>query len=111
MNIVMELRKCCNHPYLFEWPISDAGEEAAGEGPALTPSLSRSGRPVGEEAVDEVLVQASGKMLLLDRLMAKLTKNGHKALLPSLRVEGRLGESGGRTKSERWGARCSSSRR
>ena len=110
-NLLMQLRKCCNHPYLFEWPISDAGEEAAGEGPALTPSLSRSGRPVGEEAVDEVLVQASGKMLLLDRLMAKLTKNGHKALLPSLRVEGRLGESGGRTKSERWGARCSSSRR
>ncbi|EOD33503.1 hypothetical protein EMIHUDRAFT_455796 [Emiliania huxleyi CCMP1516] len=84
-NLLMQLRKCCNHPYLFEWPISDAGEEAAGEGPALTPSLSRSGRPVGEEAVDEVLVQASGKMLLLDRLMAKLTKNGHKALLPSLR--------------------------
>jgi len=58
-NLLMQLRKCCNHPYLFEWPISDAGEEA----------------------VDEVLVQASGKMLLLDRLMAKLTKNGHKVLI------------------------------
>jgi len=36
-NLLMQLRKCCNHPYLFEWPISDAGEEAAGEGAGSHP--------------------------------------------------------------------------
>lgn len=28
----MQLRKCCNHPYLFEWPLDDDGEELVDEG-------------------------------------------------------------------------------
>jgi len=60
-NVLMQLRKCCNHPYLFEWP--------------LDPSS-------GQESVDEILVQASGKMQLLDRIMTMLKKEGdHKVLI------------------------------
>ena len=39
-NVLMQLRKCCNHPYLFEWPVDGAGNEV----------------------VDEILCEASGKM-------------------------------------------------
>ena len=48
-NIVMQLRKCCNHPYLFD------GVE---DGPPFI--------------TNEALVQASGKLSLLDRLIKKL---------------------------------------
>lgn len=59
-NVLMQLRKCCNHPFLFDWPLDSNGHEA----------------------VDEVLVQASGKMLLLDRLVKRLMEEGdHKILI------------------------------
>ena len=58
-NVLMQLRKCCNHPYLFEWPI---GKD-------------------GDEVVDEILVQASGKMQLLDRLLTRLKKEGDHQIL------------------------------
>ena len=59
-NVIMQLRKCCNHPFLMEWPVDDKGEEVA----------------------DEILVQASGKMQLLDRLMKLLRKEGgHRVLI------------------------------
>jgi len=57
MNILMELRKCCNHPYLFE------GVE--------DPTLD----PMGEH-----LIQASGKLSVLDKLLKKLF-GGHQVLI------------------------------
>ena len=39
-NVLMQLRKCCNHPYLFEWPL---GED-------------------GNEIVDDLMMEASGKL-------------------------------------------------
>eukprot|EP00965_Chrysotila_dentata_P235687 6200901-Pleurochrysis_carterae.AAC.2 len=57
-NVLMQLRKCCNHPYLFEWPTDEA---------------------TGAPAVNEVIVSASGKMMLLDRIMTRLfQEGGHK---------------------------------
>lgn len=56
-NILMLLRKCCNHPYLLECPVE--------EGTLL-------------RKVDEELVTSSGKMLLLDRMLPVLKKRGHK---------------------------------
>ena len=53
-NVLMQLRKCCNHPYLFEWPV-DAN---------------------GREVVDDILLMASGKMQLLDRILNKLKAEG-----------------------------------
>ena len=58
-NVAMQLRKACLHPHLFL--------------PALDP-------PSYEPAVDE-LVRSSGKLALLDGLLAKLSATGHRVLL------------------------------
>ncbi|KAI0853272.1 SWI/SNF family of DNA-dependent ATPase [Daldinia vernicosa] len=58
LNIVMQLRKCCNHPYLFE---------GAEPGPPYT--------------TDEHLVYNSGKMALLDKLLRRLQKQGSRVLI------------------------------
>ncbi|KNZ50768.1 hypothetical protein VP01_424g5 [Puccinia sorghi] len=60
LNMVMQLRKVCNHPWLFDWP--------------LDPST-------GEQLVGQGLVSASGKMLLLDKLLKGLFQGGHKVLV------------------------------
>ena len=66
-NPIMQLRLACNSPHNFYWPWtpSTAAEEASGDYPE----------------VDETLVTASGKMLLLDTLLARLFKLGHKVLI------------------------------
>jgi SWI/SNF-related matrix-associated actin-dependent regulator of chromatin subfamily A member 5 len=58
LNIVMQLRKCCNHPYLFE---------GAEPGPPYTN--------------DEHLVFNSGKMIVLDKLLKKLKQEGSRVLI------------------------------
>ncbi|XP_062831977.1 lymphoid-specific helicase [Anolis carolinensis] len=59
-NIMMLLRKCCNHPYLIEYPLEPGTQQFK---------------------VDEDLVNSSGKFLLLDRMLPELKKRGHKVLL------------------------------
>ncbi|KAF9530771.1 SNF2 family N-terminal domain-containing protein [Crepidotus variabilis] len=59
-NAVMQLRKVCSHPFLFDWPI-----DPKTHAPVL-----------GEE-----LVSASGKMMVLDRLLRELFKRKHKVLI------------------------------
>ena len=59
-NVVMQLRKVCSHPFLFDWPLD-----------------SRTQLPV----VDEQLVDASGKMMVLERLLEALSERGHKVLV------------------------------
>ncbi|KAJ1957620.1 chromatin remodeling complex Adenosinetriphosphatase [Dipsacomyces acuminosporus] len=58
LNIVMQLRKCCNHPYLFD---------GAEPGPPYT--------------TDEHLVYNAGKMLVLDKLLKKLKAQGSRVLI------------------------------
>lgn len=58
LNVVMQLRKCCNHPYLFE---------GAEPGPPFT--------------TDEHLVQNSGKLILLDKLLKRLKEQGSRVLI------------------------------
>lgn len=55
-NLTMQLRKCCNHPYLFV---------------------------IGEYNMwrKEEIIRASGKFELLDRLLPKLQRAGHRVLL------------------------------
>lgn len=60
MNVVMQLRKVCNHPFLFDWPIDP-----------------KTHMPV----LSEDLLNASGKMLLLNRLLDALFTRGHKVLI------------------------------
>jgi superfamily II DNA or RNA helicase len=73
MNVMMELRKCCNHPYL------NRGVEARilSEIPAelLTPAN-----------IAKQLVDASGKMVLLSKLLPRLHSEGHKVLIFSQMV-------------------------
>ncbi|AEY98221.1 FAFR537Wp [Eremothecium gossypii FDAG1] len=58
LNIVMQLRKCCNHPYLFE---------GAEPGPPYT--------------TDEHLIYNSGKMIVLDKLLKRKKKEGSRVLI------------------------------
>jgi SWI/SNF-related matrix-associated actin-dependent regulator of chromatin subfamily A member 5 len=58
LNIVMQLRKCCNHPYLFE------GVE------------DRTLDPLGEH-----LVNNCGKLNMVDKLLKKLKERGSRVLI------------------------------
>lgn len=51
-NLLMQLRKVCNHPYLFE------GVE-----------------PQGADEFGEHIIEASGKLTLVDRLIKRTTQN------------------------------------
>jgi chromodomain-helicase-DNA-binding protein 7 len=66
INIEMELRKCCNHPWLIK------GVED---------------KEVDPHAPNDVYcqktVEASGKMVLLDKLLPKLRSEGHRVLICS----------------------------
>ncbi|XP_029961878.1 lymphoid-specific helicase isoform X2 [Salarias fasciatus] len=59
-NIIMLLKRCCNHPYLVEYPLDPATQEFK---------------------IDEQLVKVSGKFLILDRLLPVLKERGHKVLI------------------------------
>lgn len=58
LNIVMQLRKCCNHPYLFE---------GAEPGPPYT--------------TDEHLVTNAAKMVMLDKLLKRMQAQGSRVLI------------------------------
>lgn len=58
LNIVMQLRKCCNHPYLFD---------GAEPGPPYT--------------TDEHLVYNSKKLQVLDKLLKKMKEDGSRVLI------------------------------
>jgi SWI/SNF-related matrix-associated actin-dependent regulator of chromatin subfamily A member 5 len=57
-NILMHLRKCCNHPYLFD---------GAEPGPPYT--------------TDEHLINNCGKMVLLDKLLTRFKEQGSRVLI------------------------------
>mmetsp|Transcript_37693 Transcript_37693/g.61364 ORF Transcript_37693/g.61364 Transcript_37693/m.61364 type:complete len:540 (-) Transcript_37693:714-2333(-) len=57
-NLFMQLRKCCNHPYLFPGAEDDPDNTGVKE-----------------------LVETSGKLAVLDKLLLELFKNGHRAVL------------------------------
>ncbi|EWM26386.1 myb domain-containing protein [Nannochloropsis gaditana] len=73
MNVMMELRKCCNHAYLNR----GVEERILSEIPLpqRTP-----------ENLHHQLVSCSGKMVLLDKLLPRLKKEGHKVLIFSQMV-------------------------
>lgn len=57
MNVVMQLRKCCNHPYLF---------------PDAEPQPYTNGKHI---------IENSGKMVILDKLLANLKAKGSRVLI------------------------------
>ena len=70
-NLMMQLRKCCCHPFLFP-----AAEDAVRKENA---SSSSSGAWDG--ACDETIVSSSGKMMMLDRILARLKLKGHRVVI------------------------------
>lgn len=74
MNVTMELRKCCNHPYLVKGgedrAVAEIPEELRHDGAAL----------------HKKLIDSCGKMVLLDKLLPRLYKEGHKVLIFSQMV-------------------------
>ena len=57
MNIAMELRKCCNHPYMFEGVEKEPFE------------------------LGEHIVNNSAKLAYLDKILVQLKKEGHRVLI------------------------------
>ncbi|KAK8792005.1 hypothetical protein WA158_005382 [Blastocystis sp. Blastoise] len=63
LNMEIQLRKCCNHPYLLE---GTEHNETAG---------------LSEKEIQDKLIKSSGKMVLLDKLLFKLKQEGHRVLI------------------------------
>ncbi|KAJ8387669.1 hypothetical protein AAFF_G00152190 [Aldrovandia affinis] len=75
LNTMMELRKCCNHPYL----INGAEEKILDEFREAHPTT-------GPELPLQAMVQAAGKLVLIDKLLPKLKAGGHRVLIFSQMV-------------------------
>ncbi|KAK7794704.1 hypothetical protein R5R35_008025 [Gryllus longicercus] len=63
LNIMMDLKKCCNHPYLFPAAAQEAPTTASGSYEA------------------SALTKASGKLVLLSTMLRKLKEQGHRVLI------------------------------
>jgi SNF2 family DNA or RNA helicase len=87
MNVMMELRKCCNHPFLIRGAedriIDDAAENARR---SLTPNEQIYRDIDYAKLTGEQLVKSSGKFVLLSKLLPKLQSGGHKVLIFSQMV-------------------------
>ncbi|MES1916636.1 MAG: hypothetical protein MHM6MM_008442, partial [Cercozoa sp. M6MM] len=70
-NVAMELRKCCNHPFLMNGVRERFEEEH---------KASLSDDPDGTRHV-ELMIRASGKFVLLDKLLPKLRAEGRRVLI------------------------------
>ncbi|OWZ16646.1 Chromodomain protein [Phytophthora megakarya] len=73
MNVLMEIRKCCNHPFLVK------GVEER-EVKRLTKQTSVSKEEI-QRQISESLVDTSGKLVLLDKLLPRLKETGHRVLI------------------------------
>lgn len=88
MNIMMELRKCCNHAFLIkgaeEREISRLRQQFKQQQKQKTDGKDAKSL-VDQEAFErearELLVTSSGKLVLLDKLLPRLKENGHRVLI------------------------------
>lgn len=74
MNTMMELRKCCIHPYL----LNGAEEQIQYD--------SRHTHGEDSDSYYKNLILSAGKMVLIDKLLPKLKANGHRVLIFSQMV-------------------------
>ncbi|EYE91202.1 chromatin-remodeling ATPase CHD1 [Aspergillus ruber CBS 135680] len=70
LNIMMELKKASNHPFMFP----------TAENKILDGCIRR-------EDILRAMITSSGKMMLLDQLLAKLKRDGHRVLIFSQMVK------------------------
>eukprot|EP01083_Nonionella_stella_P144660 452020_1 len=64
INLEVQLRKCCNHPWLIDGTID-----------------RECGMHLTHQEYMEKTIAASGKMVLLDKLLPKLKREGHRVLI------------------------------
>ncbi|XP_051559122.1 chromodomain-helicase-DNA-binding protein 9-like isoform X1 [Myxocyprinus asiaticus] len=75
LNTMMELRKCCNHPYLIK-----GAEEKIME------DFKEVYSPTAFDFHLQAMIQSAGKLVLIDKLLPKMKAGGHKVLIFSQMV-------------------------
>lgn len=75
LNVMAELKKASNHPYLF--PVAEQ---------QFFRSIGREESSASREETLKGLIMNSGKMVLLDKLLGRLRKDGHRVLIFSQMV-------------------------
>ncbi|CAL5353953.1 unnamed protein product [Camellia sinensis] len=70
LNIVVELKKCCNHPFLFE-----SADHGYGGDTSIT----------GSSKLERIIL-SSGKLVILDKLLVRLHETNHRVLIFSQMV-------------------------
>ncbi|XP_059625031.1 protein CHROMATIN REMODELING 5 isoform X2 [Cornus florida] len=70
LNIVVELKKCCNHPFLFE-----SADHGYGGDADIT----------GSSKLERIIL-SSGKLVILDKLLVRLHETNHRVLIFSQMV-------------------------
>ncbi|XP_031401570.1 protein CHROMATIN REMODELING 5 isoform X2 [Punica granatum] len=70
LNIVVELKKCCNHPFLFESADHGYGGDWV----------------TGDSSKLERIILSSGKLVILDKLLVRLHETKHRVLIFSQMV-------------------------
>ena len=78
-NIIVELKKCVNHPYLVKQPGLDATTDDEREREAAELS--------NPELHLAAMIRHSGKLILLDKLLRRLRETGHRVLIFSQMVK------------------------
>jgi len=89
INIQMELRKCCNHPLMLSNAEERERQKRIDEINAALPEGAPKPTPeeMEKQLSEHTLVNSSGKMVLLDKLLPKLKEEGHKVLIFSQMVK------------------------
>lgn len=71
LNIVVELKKCCNHPFLFESADHGYGGDIS----------------INDSSKLERIILSSGKLVILDKLLVRLRETKHRVLIFSQMVK------------------------
>ncbi|XP_078441863.1 chromatin remodeling 5 [Wolffia australiana] len=71
LNVVVELKKCCNHPFLFESADHGYGGDAN----------------TSDSSKVERIILSSGKLVILDKLLIRLKETKHRVLIFSQMVK------------------------
>lgn len=78
LNLMMQLRKVCNHPFLLKGAAEHIESEMS----------QKLGKPIGDNDLElEALVNSSGKLILIHKLLPKLKAGNHKVLIFSQMVK------------------------
>ncbi|KAH0790123.1 SNF2 family N-terminal domain containing protein [Histomonas meleagridis] len=78
LNLMMQLRKVCNHPFLLKGAEEHIEEETA----------KKMNKPINDyEVLLHSIVDSSGKLILIHKLLPKLREGNHKVLIFSQMVK------------------------